>query len=73
MAVFSRALEKLGVDPHLQGEDYKRLLEEAGFVDVNVTTFKIPIGKKIPPVLNHTQADSICTIGPWARNKKMKR
>lgn len=33
-----------GVDVSHSGEDYKRMMEEAGFVDVKLYTFKYPWG-----------------------------
>lgn len=50
MDVFAKALEKLGVNPRRQADDYKKLLEDAGFVDVQVHTFKVPMGMEMPPL-----------------------
>lgn len=34
----------MGVDVSFSGEDYKRMMEEAGFVDVTLHAFKYPWG-----------------------------
>ncbi|TGZ82104.1 S-adenosyl-L-methionine-dependent methyltransferase [Ascodesmis nigricans] len=36
--------EKLGINSRLHGADYKKMVEEAGFVDVNLYSFKVPAG-----------------------------
>lgn len=38
------SLQKLGIDGGYHATDYKRMMQEAGFVDVNIYAFKIPIG-----------------------------
>lgn len=40
----SEALPKAGIQSTLDGEAYKKLMEEAGFVDVVVQQFKMPWG-----------------------------
>lgn len=39
-----KAMAMAGVDVSHSGEDYKRMMEEAGFVDVKLYTFKYPWG-----------------------------
>lgn len=44
MEVFREAMKKLGAHPDLQGEDLGEVLKKAGFVDVEVKTYKIAMG-----------------------------
>lgn len=44
MENLGKALRKLGIDPTLHGEDWKRMMEEAGFEEVRVQAFKQPWG-----------------------------
>ncbi|TGZ77453.1 S-adenosyl-L-methionine-dependent methyltransferase [Ascodesmis nigricans] len=44
MSCLRSGLLAAGVNPDLQGADYKRMLEEAGFVDVQLRAYKIPWG-----------------------------
>lgn len=49
MMTLGRSVTKMGAHGDLHGRDYKRMLEEAGFVDVTVYTFKVPCGTLFPP------------------------
>lgn len=44
LEVMDTALKKVGVNPHLHSEDYRKMLEDVGFVDVKTYTFKVPAG-----------------------------
>ncbi|TGZ80745.1 S-adenosyl-L-methionine-dependent methyltransferase [Ascodesmis nigricans] len=39
-----QSLEKMGMNPNLDLSGYKRLLADAGFVDIEAHTFKCPVG-----------------------------
>ncbi|TGZ76790.1 methyltransferase domain-containing protein [Ascodesmis nigricans] len=44
MSAMSKSLENMGVNPHIELEDYRRMLEDAGFVNIQTHSFKTPIG-----------------------------
>ncbi|TGZ77588.1 S-adenosyl-L-methionine-dependent methyltransferase [Ascodesmis nigricans] len=43
-AALSSALEQMGVNPRLHGPDFRKMVEDAGFVDVKLRKLKLPWG-----------------------------